>query len=84
MFISQLRTNSHQLRCETGRWKRPKEAWEERVCVCSAPPEKWKQKKKIILECEAFKDGRDNYIGILTTSSRNYENACSDINKNEE
>ena len=33
IFIAQLRTNSHQLRCETGRWKRPKEAWEERVCT---------------------------------------------------
>jgi hypothetical protein len=33
MLIAQLRTNSHQLHCETGRWKRPKEAWEERMCV---------------------------------------------------
>ena len=33
MLIAQLRTNSHQLRCETGHWKRPKEAWKERVCT---------------------------------------------------
>ena len=33
ILIAQLRTNSHQLRCETGRWKRPKEVWEERVCI---------------------------------------------------
>jgi hypothetical protein len=33
MRIAQLRTNSHQLRCETERWKRPKEAWEERKCM---------------------------------------------------
>ena len=26
MLIAELRTNSHQLRCETGRWKRPKES----------------------------------------------------------
>jgi hypothetical protein len=32
MFIAQLRTNSHQLRCEIG------------GCVCSAPLEKWKRK----------------------------------------
>ena len=31
ILIAQLRTNSHQLRCETGRWKRQKEMWEERV-----------------------------------------------------
>ena len=33
ILIAQLRTNSHQLCCETGHWKRPKEAWEERVCI---------------------------------------------------
>ena len=33
VLISQLRTNSHQLRCETWWWKRPKEAWEEQVCT---------------------------------------------------
>ena len=33
VLIAQLRTNSHQLRCETRGWKRPKEAWEERVCT---------------------------------------------------
>ena len=31
ILIAQLRTNSHQFRFETGRWKRPKEAWEERI-----------------------------------------------------
>lgn len=31
ILIVQSRTNSHQLCCETGRWKRPKETWEERV-----------------------------------------------------
>ena len=33
VLIAKLRTKSHQLRCETGWWKRPKEAWEERVCT---------------------------------------------------
>jgi hypothetical protein len=37
ILIAQLRTNSHQLRCETWSWKRPKERWEERVCIlCSS------------------------------------------------
>ena len=33
IIIAQLRTNSHQLHCEKGHWKRPKEVWEERVCI---------------------------------------------------
>ena len=33
MLIAQIRTNSHQLHCETRHWKRPKEAWEEIVCT---------------------------------------------------
>jgi hypothetical protein len=70
MLIAQLRTNSHQLRCETRRWKRPKEAWEERVCVlCTSG--KVETEKHFILECEAFKDNRDNYINILIASSWN-------------
>ena len=33
VIISQLRTNSHQIQCETRWWKRPKESWEEMVCT---------------------------------------------------
>ena len=37
ILIGQLRTNSHQFRCETGQWKRPKEVSEERVYIfCSS------------------------------------------------
>lgn len=32
MLIAQLRTDSHQLRCETGRWTTPKEEWVDRIC----------------------------------------------------
>ena len=68
ILIAQLRTNSHQLRCETGRWKRPKEMWEERVCIfCSS--RKVETEKHFILECEAFKDTRENYAGILAANS---------------
>ena len=68
ILIAQLRTNSHQLRCETGHWKRPKEAWEERVCIfCNS--RKVETGKHFILECEAFKDNKDRYTNILTASS---------------
>ena len=33
LLLAQLRTRSHHLRCETSRWKRPKETWEERICM---------------------------------------------------
>ena len=70
MLITQLRTNFHQLRCETGCWKRPKEDWEERVCVfCTS--RKVEREKHLVLECEAFKDNKDNYISILAVSSWN-------------
>ena len=68
ILIAQLRTNSHQLRCETGRWKRPKEMWEEILCIfCSSG--KVETEKHFILECEAFKDSREKYAGILAASS---------------
>jgi len=68
ILIAQLRTNSHQLRCDTGRWKIPNKVWEERVCIfCSS--KKVETEKHLILECETFKDNRESYADILTVSS---------------
>ena len=67
ILIAQSRTNSHQLRCETGSWKRPKEMWEERVCIFFSSG-KVETEKHFILECEAFKDSRENYADILAAS----------------
>ena len=68
ILIAQLRTNSHKLHCETGHWKRPKEVWEERVCIfCSFG--KVETEKHFILECEAFKDNRKSYADMLVASS---------------
>ena len=33
LLVAQLRTGSHHLRCEMGRWTVPKEVWEERTCI---------------------------------------------------
>lgn len=67
-LIARLRTNSHQLCCETGHCKRPKEVWEERVCIfCSSG--KVETKKHFILECEAFNDNMESYADMLTTIS---------------
>ena len=68
ILIAQLRTNSHQLCCETGHWKMPKEVWEERVCIfCSSG--KVETEKHFILECETFKDNRESYANMLAASS---------------
>jgi len=68
VLISQLRINSHQLRCETGWWKRPKEAWKERVCTfCTAGVVELE--KHFILECDAFKYIRESYENMLASVS---------------
>ena len=33
LLVEKLRTGSHHLRCERGRWRVPKEDWEERNCI---------------------------------------------------
>jgi len=68
ILIAQLRTDSHQLRCETGHWKRPKEVWEERVYIfCSS--RKVEIENHFILECETFKGNMESYENILAASS---------------
>ena len=70
-LIAQLRTNSHQLWCEIGQWKRPKEAWDERVCTfCMSGAVE--SEKHFILECDAFKDIRESYENMLTLVSWHY------------
>ena len=68
VLIAQLRTNSHHLQCKTGRWKRPKEAWEERVCTfCTSGAVE--SEKHFILECDVFKDIRESYGNMLALVS---------------
>ena len=47
LLVAQLRTGSHHLRCEIGRWKVPKEEWEERTSV-SAIKAWWRQKDTLL------------------------------------
>ena len=68
VLIAQLRTNSHQLRCEIGWWKRPKQAWEEHVCTfCTSGA--MELEKHFILACDAFKDIRESYENMLAPVS---------------
>lgn len=64
MLIAQLRTGSHHLRCETGRWKSPKETWEERTCIfCDKGVVE--TERHFFMECTAYEDIRKQYANIL-------------------
>ncbi|KAH9328310.1 hypothetical protein KI387_000418, partial [Taxus chinensis] len=67
MLIVQLKTSSHHLRCETGRWKMPKEEWSERVCqFCKSGTleSEW----HFVMECVAYGNIRRNCMDILTSA----------------
>jgi hypothetical protein len=55
--VAQLRMGSHHLRCETDRWRVPKEVWEERTCIfCNkgVVETEW----HFVMECAAYEDIR--------------------------
>ncbi|KAH9325519.1 hypothetical protein KI387_005697, partial [Taxus chinensis] len=68
ILIAQLRTNSHRLRCETGRWKRPKEKWEERLCVFCLNGAV-ESEKHFIIDHSAYNDIRSRYAINFKTLS---------------
>ena len=41
----------------------------QKECVFFTPLVSWRQKKHLILECEAFKDNRDKYVNVLVDKS---------------
>lgn len=64
LLIAQLRTGSHHLRCETGRWTIPKEVWEDRICMfCSkgVVETEW----HFVMECMTYEDIHSQYEGNL-------------------
>jgi len=68
VLISQLIANSHKIQCEIGWWKRPKEAWEEQVCIffTSGAVE---VEKHFTLKFDAFKDIKESYGNTLASVS---------------
>jgi hypothetical protein len=51
--ISKIKTNSHELHSETGRWSIPKTSCDERLChLCDT--EKVEDKKHFLLDCLAY------------------------------
>jgi hypothetical protein len=71
MLMAQIRTSSHQLRCETGRWQVPKEEWADRTCLfCNMGTVETEQ--HFVMECLAYNDIRSDYTKILQNKDFNY------------
>jgi hypothetical protein len=57
LLVARLRMGSHHLRCETSRWRIPKEVWEERTCIFynkGVVETEW----HFVMECAAYEDIR--------------------------
>ena len=66
-----MRTGSHHLRCETGRWKIPKEVWEERTCIFydnGVVETKW----NFVMECATYKDIHMQYENNLKVDNMHH------------
>jgi hypothetical protein len=61
--IVKIRTNSHELHSEIGRWSIPKTSWDERVChLCDT--KKVEDGNQFILDCPAYTHIRSHFQNI--------------------
>ena len=68
--IAKIRTNSHELHSEIGRWSIPKMPWDERVChLCDT--KKVEDEKHFILDCPAYTHIRSHFQNIDHTTIPN-------------
>jgi hypothetical protein len=66
--IAKIRTNSHELHSETGRWSIPKMPWDERVChLCDT--KKVEYEKHFLLDCPAYTHIRSHFQNIYHTTN---------------
>jgi hypothetical protein len=64
LLVAQLRSGSHHLRCEIGRWRVPKEVWKERTCIfCNKGVVKTEW--HFVMECATYEDIHNQYENIL-------------------
>ena len=66
--LAQLRTGSHQLRVETGRWERPAVAREERICRRCQSGEV-DDEHHMVFDCPALEEVRVQHIGLFAGSA---------------
>jgi hypothetical protein len=62
--IAKIRTNSHKLHSETGRWSIPKKPWDERVChLCDT--KKVEYEKHFLLDCPVYTHIRSHFQNMI-------------------
>ena len=72
-LLTSIRTGTNKLRIETGRWKRPKEPVEERVCkACMSGA--IEDEKHFVLDCKAYASLRHCMIDTIRVKTHNRYN----------
>jgi hypothetical protein len=72
-LLTSIRTGTNKLRIETGRWKRPKEPVEQRICkACMGG--NVEDEKHFILECKAYANLRYSMIENIRIKTHNRYN----------
>ena len=66
--LAQLRTGSHQLRVETGRWERPRVAREQRICQRCLSGEV-DDEHHMVFDCPALEEVRVQHAGLFAGSA---------------
>ncbi len=66
--LAQLRTGSHQLRVETGRWERPRVAREQRTCQRCLSGEV-DDEHHMVFDCPALEEVRVQHAGLFAGSA---------------
>jgi hypothetical protein len=66
--IAKIRTNSHELHTEIGRWSIPKTPWDERAChLCDT--KKVEDENNFLLDCPAYTHIRCHFQNICHTTN---------------
>jgi hypothetical protein len=72
-LLTSIRTGTNKLRIETGRWKKPKEAPEDRVCRACMSGE-IEDEKHFVLDCAAYASLRTQMIDLIRLKTNNNYN----------
>ncbi len=72
-LLTCIRSGTNKLRIETGRWKKPKEAPEERVCRACLSGE-IEDEKHFVLQCKAYNELRNQMIDSIRIKTYNKVN----------
>lgn len=72
-LLTSIRSGTNKLRIETGRWTKPKEAPEERICRACLSGE-IEDEKHFVLHCKAYNELRDQMIHSISIKTYNKVN----------